>query len=179
MARALEERRQWLIQEAEQAERDRVSAEAAVQAAKASLKSENDVRVGSREVCPSCAATVAREVHRVAWPRSAARHCEAPLCVLAARYSPYWTSSYAKGSAPCAASAPTGRMLQSPAALRRATTNAQLSGTPVHAVTQAVHMLVQDMQIDDVEGPSLEAMVEDRVGVGSGRPKRRQKTHAA
>lgn len=42
-----------------------------------------------------------------------------------------------------------------------------------------MHDLVQDMQIDDVEGPSLDAMVEDRIGVGSGRPKRRQKTHAA
>ena len=39
--------------------------------------------------------------------------------------------------------------------------------------------LTQDMQIDDVEGPSLDAMVEDRIGLGSGRPKRRQKTHAA
>lgn len=39
--------------------------------------------------------------------------------------------------------------------------------------------LMQDMQVDDVEGPSLDAMVEDRIGLGSGRPKRRQKTHAA
>lgn len=38
--------------------------------------------------------------------------------------------------------------------------------------------IVQDMQIDDMEGPSLDAMVEDRIGIGSGRPKRRQKTHA-
>ncbi|CAK0787659.1 hypothetical protein CVIRNUC_010881 [Coccomyxa viridis] len=85
VAGALDERRQWLAQAAEQAEQDRASAEAAVQAAKNSMKSEHDIRVGSRE----------------------------------------------------------------------------------------------DMQIDDVEGPSLDAMVEDRIGVGSGRPKRRQKTHAA
>ncbi|CAL5224552.1 g7253 [Coccomyxa viridis] len=85
VAGTLEERRQWLTQAAEQAEKDRAHAESQVQAAKKSLASENDIRVGSRE----------------------------------------------------------------------------------------------DMQIDDVEGPSLDAMVEDRIGLGSGRPKRRQKTHAA
>ena len=50
VAGALEERRQWLIQAAEQAEQDRVGTEAAVQAAKNSMKSEHDIRVGSREV---------------------------------------------------------------------------------------------------------------------------------
>ena len=50
VAGALDERRQWLAQAAEQAEQDRGSAEAAVQAAKNSLKSEHDIRVGSREV---------------------------------------------------------------------------------------------------------------------------------
>ena len=50
VAGALDERRQWLAQAAEQAEQDRASAEAAVQAAKNSMKSEHDIRVGSREV---------------------------------------------------------------------------------------------------------------------------------
>ena len=50
VAGALDERRQWLAQAAEQAEQDRAGAEAAVQAAKTSMKSEHDVRVGSREV---------------------------------------------------------------------------------------------------------------------------------
>lgn len=50
VAGALEERRQWLTQAAEQAEKDRAHAESQVQAAKKSLASENDIRVGSREV---------------------------------------------------------------------------------------------------------------------------------
>ena len=50
MAGALEERRHWLTQAAEQAEKDRAHAESEVQAAKKSLASENDIRVGSREV---------------------------------------------------------------------------------------------------------------------------------
>lgn len=50
MAGSLEERRQWLTQAAEQAEKARVHAESEVQAAKKSLASENDIRVGSREV---------------------------------------------------------------------------------------------------------------------------------
>ena len=50
VAGALDERRQWLAQAAEQAEQDRASAEAAVQAAKNSMKSEHDICVGSREV---------------------------------------------------------------------------------------------------------------------------------
>ena len=50
VAGVLEERRQWLTQAAEQAEKDKVHAESQVQAAKKSLASENDIRVGSREV---------------------------------------------------------------------------------------------------------------------------------
>ena len=50
VASALEDRRQWLTQAGEQAEKDRAQAELQVQAAKNALKSENDVRVGSREV---------------------------------------------------------------------------------------------------------------------------------
>ena len=50
VAGALEERRQWLTQAAEQAEKDRALAESQVQAAKKSLASDNDIRVGSREV---------------------------------------------------------------------------------------------------------------------------------
>ncbi len=50
VASLLEERRQWLIQAAEQADRDQKHAEAQVQAAQTALKSENDIRVGSREV---------------------------------------------------------------------------------------------------------------------------------
>ncbi len=53
VAAALEERRQWLIQAAEQAEKDKAQAEAQVQAAKTSIKSDNDIRVGSREVLSS------------------------------------------------------------------------------------------------------------------------------
>ena len=51
VASSLEERRQWLIQAAEQADRDQKHAEAQVHAAQNALKSENDIRVGSREVC--------------------------------------------------------------------------------------------------------------------------------
>ena len=51
VASSLEERRQWLIQAAEQADRDQKHVEAQVQAAQNALKSENDIRVGSREVC--------------------------------------------------------------------------------------------------------------------------------
>jgi len=53
VAAALEERRQWLIQAAEQAEKDKAQAESQVQAAKTSIKSDNDIRVGSREVLSS------------------------------------------------------------------------------------------------------------------------------
>ena len=62
MAGTLEERRQWLTQAAEQAEKDRALAECQVQAAKKSLASENDIRVGSREVrcSPSIPSTAQR-----------------------------------------------------------------------------------------------------------------------
>ena len=79
VAGALEDRRQWLTQAAEQAEKDRLHAESQVQAAKTSLKSENDIRVGSREVRCSLTRLCATEPHKeVCMPYPLLEQLQAP-----------------------------------------------------------------------------------------------------